>query len=330
MPLWKYNASNVGRKRDIVHVEEAEHPEVLAETAASEAGTPAESEYLKVLGERVRETRARRGMTRRILARDSGVSERYLAQLETGQGNISILLLRQIATALDIPLETLVLAGPEPPVDLVHTTEFLRRLPATELAEARRMLVQRFGGVDLSARRGRIALIGLRGAGKSTLGALLADRLEVPFLELDRLIEQESGVGLSAIFDLYGQGGFRRLERRCLDQVIERYPRFVLATGGSLVSEPATFERLLTMCYTVWLRATPEDHMQRVIAQGDMRPMADNRESMSDLRRILEVREPLYRKADTTINTSDSTAEEIAEMLIYATGDAETPQSHAK
>ena len=253
----------------------------------------------------MRETRARRGMTRKILARDSGVSERYLAQLETGQGNISILLLRQIARALDIPLEALVLDGPEPPVDLVHTTEFLRRLPVTDLAEgAHACWSQHFGGVDLEARRGRVALIGLRGAGKSTLGAMLAERLEVPFLELDRLIEQESGVSLSVIFDLYGQSGFRRLERRCLDEVIERYPRFVLATGGSLVSEPATFERLLTMCFTVWLRATPEEHMQRVIAQGDMRPMADNRESMSDLQRILEVREPLYRKADVAIDTS--------------------------
>jgi XRE family transcriptional regulator, aerobic/anaerobic benzoate catabolism transcriptional regulator len=303
---WKYNAFTVGRKRDILHLEENEPAEVLAEATPlpREPAEAADSEYLKLLGERVRQTRARRGMTRKILARDSGVSERYLAQLETGQGNISILLLRQIADALDIPLESLVLQGPEPAVDLVHTTEFLRRLPAAELAEARRLLVQHFGGVDQEARRGRIALIGLRGAGKSTLGAILADRLEVPFLELDRLIEQESGVTLSAIFDLYGQGGFRRLERRCLDQVIERYPRFVLATGGSLVSEPATFERLLTMCFTVWLRATPEEHMQRVIAQGDMRPMADNRESMSDLQRILAVREPLYRKADLKIDTS--------------------------
>ncbi len=277
-----------------------------------------ESEYLRLLGERVRQMRARRGMTRKILARDSGVSERYLAQLESGQGNISILLLRQIAQALDTPLQALVLDGPEPPVDLVHTTEFLRRLPATELVDARRLLVEHFGGVDLDARHGRIALVGLRGAGKSTLGAMLADRLEAPFLELDRLIEQESGVSLSVIFDLYGQSGFRRLERRVLDQVIERYPRFVLATGGSLVSEPATFERLLTMCFTVWLRATPEEHMQRVIAQGDMRPMADNRESMSDLRRILDVREPLYRKADATIDTGNCSPGETLDMLAHA------------
>ncbi len=299
-----------------MHAEESEQPEVSSAAAPPEQESAAESEYLTLVGERVRQTRARRGMTRKILARDSGVSERYLAQLETGQGNISILLLRQIANALDIPVEALVLDGPEPPVDLVHTTEFLRRMPASELAEARRVLVAHFGGVDLEARRGRIALIGLRGAGKSTLGALLGENLEVPFLELDRLIEQESGVGLSAIFDLYGQGGFRRLERRCLDQVIERYPRFVLATGGSLVSEPATFERLLTMCYTVWLRATPEEHMQRVIAQGDMRPMADNRESMSDLKRILEVREPLYRKADLILETSILSPEQAANRLI--------------
>jgi XRE family aerobic/anaerobic benzoate catabolism transcriptional regulator len=301
-----------------VHVEESGQPVVIAETSAlhSDPDSATESDYLKLLGERVRETRARRGMTRKLLARDSGVSERYLAQLESGQGNVSILLLRQIAKALDMPLDALVLQGPEPPVDLVHTTEFLRRLAGAELAEARRILVQHFGGVDLEARRGRIALLGLRGAGKSTLGGMLADRLEVPFLELDRLIEQESGVTLSAIFDLYGQSGFRRLERRCLDQVIERYRRCVLATGGSLVSEPATFERLLTMCFTVWLRATPEEHMQRVVAQGDMRPMADNRESMSDLKRILEVREPLYRKADMTIETSGLGPEQSLDALL--------------
>jgi len=306
----------VGRKRDILHVEENGLAEHLADYTGP--GGVGESDYLRLVGERVRQTRARRGMTRKLLARDSGVSERYLAQLETGQGNISILLLRQIASALDTPVEALVRQGPEPPVDLVHTTEFLRRMPAAELAEARRLLVQQFGGVDQAARRGRVALIGLRGAGKSTLGAMLAERLEVPFLELDRLIEQESGVGLSAIFDLYGQSGFRRQERRCLDQVIERHPRFVLATGGSLVSEPATFERLLTMCYTVWLRATPEEHMQRVIAQGDMRPMADNHEAMSDLKRILETREPLYRKADVVIQTSSAAPEQSLDGLLRA------------
>ncbi len=276
--------------------------------------------FLRILGNRVREARASRGMTRKILARDSGVSERYLAQLESGQGNVSILLLRDIAKALDLPIEALVLDGPEPPVDLVHTTEFLRRLPAAELLEARRLLVAHFVGIDQAARRDRIALIGLRGAGKSTLGAALARQLQVPFLELDRLIEQESGVSLSVIFDLYGQSGFRRLERRCLDSLIDQHPRFVLATGGGLVSEPATYERLLTMCYTVWLKASPEDHMQRVVAQGDMRPMTDNRESMQDLQRILDAREPLYRKADSTINTSALTLEQSLRALLEAHG----------
>jgi XRE family aerobic/anaerobic benzoate catabolism transcriptional regulator len=285
--------------------------------AAADAG------FLKLLGDRVREARASRGMTRKILARDSGVSERYLAQLEGGQGNISILLLRDIARALDIRLEALVLDGPQPPVDLIHAVEFLRRLPASELVQARQMLAKHFGGIDQTMRRDRVALIGLRGAGKSTLGARLAAHLEVPFYELDRLIEQEAGVSLGVIFDLYGQSGFRRLERRCLDDVIEHNPRFVLATGGSLVSEPATFERLLTTCFTVWLKAAPEDHMQRVVAQGDTRPMADNRESMDDLQRILDAREPLYRKADVVIDTSavgvDGSVEQLTRVLKLAT-----------
>jgi len=304
----------MARKRDIVHVDEGP----AATEALAQSESAAELDFLRAIGERVRQMRARRGMTRKLLARDSGVSERYLAQLETGQGNISILLLRQIAQALDTPVEVLVLEGPEPSVDLVHTTEFLRRLPASELAQARRVLVQHFGGVDLNARRGRVALIGLRGAGKSTIGAKIANELQVPFLELDRIIEQESGLALSSIFDLYGQSGFRRLERQCLDQVIDLHPRFVLATGGSLVSEPATFARLLTTCFTIWLRATPEEHMQRVMAQGDTRPMADNREAMSDLRRILEVREPLYGKADVTIDTSAATAEETLTNVMNA------------
>lgn len=269
----------------------------------------ADSAFLKRLGERVRETRATRGMTRKILARDSGVSERYLAQLESGQGNISILLLRDVARALDIRLEALILDGPEPAVDFVHTAEFLRQLSGEELLRARQLLLQNFGGADEVARRHRIALVGLRGAGKSTLGAKLAESLGVPFLELDRLIEQEAGVPLSSIFDLLGQSGFRRLERRCLDEVVMQHPRFVLATGGSLVSEPATFDRLLATCYTVWLKASPEDHMRRVIAQGDLRPMADNREAMDDLRRILEAREPLYGKADSVVDTSEGDAE---------------------
>src|SRR5215813_152910 len=288
---------------------------VLSTRLPPEKPRVTEATYLKRLGDRVREARARRGMTRKILARDSGVSERYLAQLETGQGNVSILLLRDISRALDLPLEALVLEGTDPPIDLVHATALLRGLRPEQLLQARQLLVERFGGADQEARKSRLALIGLRGAGKSALGARLAERLEVPFIELDRLIEQESGVSLGAIFDLYGQSGFRRLERRCLEQVLEHNPRFVLATGGSLVSEPETFERLLATCYTVWLRATPEEHMQRVLEQGDIRPMADNRESMSDLRRILSVREPLYRMADASVDTSSHTLTESFKAL---------------
>jgi XRE family aerobic/anaerobic benzoate catabolism transcriptional regulator len=277
----------------------------------------AERAYLAGLGERVRETRMRRGMTRKILARDSGVSERYLGELESGRGNISVLLLRRLAQALDAPLERLAQDGPEPELELAHAVELLRRLATPELVSAHRLLLERFGGLE-PGRRGRIALIGLRGAGKSTLGALLAERLACRFIELDKEVEAEAGAPLAAIFDLYGQGGFRRLERRCLDEVIARHPRAVIATGGGIVSDPATFERLLAGCYTVWVRAAPAEHMQRVIAQGDMRPMANNRQAMADLQRILRTRESLYAKADAQVQTSGRTPEEALELLVAA------------
>ena len=284
-------------------------------------GAQPKADPLKTLGDRVRQTRARRGMTRKQLARDSGVSERYLAQIEGGRGNITVLVLRQIANALNVSVDILLLEGPEPPVDLVHAVEFLRRLPSDDLKLARQMLLEQFGEVDPAARHHRIALIGLRGAGKSTLGAVLAERLEMPFLELDRLIEQASALNLSLIFEFHGQAGFRRFERQCLEDVIRDYPRFVLATGGSLVSEPGTFERLLSNCFTVWVRASPEEHMQRVIAQGDMRPMANNREAMSDLERILAEREVLYSKADIQIDTAGQALEESLETLMQALRD---------
>jgi XRE family transcriptional regulator, aerobic/anaerobic benzoate catabolism transcriptional regulator len=272
--------------------------------------------FLAALGDRVRELRARRGMTRKILAKDSGVSERYLAQLEGGRGNASLLILRQLARALDVPLEALVSSAPEPAVDLSHATELLRRLGPEQLAEARSLLLKAFGDADVQGRSGRIALIGLRGAGKTTLGTALAERLGVPFVELDREIERESGVSLATIFDFYGQAGFRRMERRCLERVIETHPRFVLASGGSIVSEASTFERLLAACWTVWLKAAPAEHMERVVAQGDMRPMAGNRESMHDLQRILAGREPLYRRADAEVDTTRKSVGESLEALV--------------
>jgi XRE family aerobic/anaerobic benzoate catabolism transcriptional regulator len=274
--------------------------------------------FLTALGDRVRELRARRGMTRKILAKDSGVSERYLAQLEAGQGNASLQILRRIARALDVPLIALIADTPEPPAELTGAVELLRRLDPEQLAEARGLLLKTFGDADAAGRAGRIALIGLRGAGKTTLGKLLAERLGVPFIELDREIERETGVSLATIFDFYGQAGFRRMERRCLDRVIAEHPRFVLATGGSIVSEPSTFERLLATCWTVWLKAAPAEHMERVVAQGDMRPMAGNRESMADLQRILAGREPLYRRADAEVDTSGRPAAEALDELAAA------------
>ncbi|MBD5604755.1 MAG: helix-turn-helix transcriptional regulator [Candidatus Eremiobacteraeota bacterium] len=288
----------------------------MREDPSDELGAAA---FLAKLGDRVKEARARRGMTRKILARDSGVSERYLAQLETGQGNISIVLLRALALALDVPLESIVRDRPEASGELAQVNAFLQRLAPDDVVEARRLLAARFGNLDDAARRGRIALVGLRGAGKSTLGKRLAERRGVPFVELDREVEAASGMTLSEIFDLYGQAGFRRLERQALDRVIATHPRLVLATGGSIVSQPDTFAELLLACYTVWIRARPGEHMQRVVAQGDLRPMADNAEAMADLERILAGREALYRKADAVVDTAGLTVDAALDELSDAT-----------
>ena len=274
-----------------------------------------EAEYLRLLGERIRAARARRGMTRKILARDSGVSERYLAQLETGHGNISIILLRQVAQAMSLPLAELVREGPEHPVEFSLLVQSLARLEPKQLAEARRLLTESFGASMERDRRQRIALIGLRGAGKSTLGAKLAESLGIPLIELDREIERIAGMSLAALFDLYGQSAYRRYERRALESVIESYDRAVIATGGSLVSEPATFDLLLSACFTVWLTARPEEHMSRVMAQGDLRPMADNTEAMEDLRRILDGRAALYSKADAVVETADKSVNQSLDLL---------------
>jgi len=270
--------------------------------------------FLQKLGERVRETRARRGMTRRILARDSGVSERYLAQLEAGQGNVSVLLLRQIGDALGIPLNDLLRDDDNQPVELMLIQQFLQRLPKQRLARIRAQLLRDFGSPP--ADRGkRIALIGLRGAGKSTLGPALARKLDVPFVELDQEIERDAGISLSEIFLLYGQQGYRRYERRCLERVIESHERCVIASGGSIVSEPATYDLLLSTCFTVWLKAAPEEHMARVVAQGDTRPMAGNAQAMEDLRRILDGRGMLYGQADATVDTAGQTVEQSLRAL---------------
>jgi XRE family transcriptional regulator, aerobic/anaerobic benzoate catabolism transcriptional regulator len=270
--------------------------------------------YLHRLGERVRTLRHQRGITRKALAQHAKVSERYLAQLEVGRGNISIVLLRRIARAIGLPVTQLVHEGAEPPLDLVLLTQFLERLPPESLVEARKLVTEHFSSPAEDRRR--VALIGLRGGGKSTLGRMLAERLDVPFIELDREIERRSGANLSEIFDMFGQETFRRAEREALDDVLRRHKHFVIATSGSIVTEPGTLELLLASCFTVWVRAEPEEHMKRVMAQGDMRPMANNARAMEDLVSILKSREPLYAKAEAALVTTDKTPEQnLTELL---------------
>jgi len=272
--------------------------------------------YLRRLGERVRMLRHQRGMSRKALAQHARVSERYLAQMEAGKGNCSIVLLRRIARAIGLPVIQLVQEGAEPPLELVLLTQFLERLAPPALGEARELLHRHFGKASGDLRQGRIALIGLRGGGKSTLGRLLAERLDVPFIELDREVERLKGASLNEIFEMFGQETFRRAEREALETVLAQHPQFVMATSGSIVTEPGTLELLLASCFTVWIRAEPDEHMHRVMAQGDMRPMANSARAMDDLVSILRSREPLYAKAAANLITSGKTPEQnVTELL---------------
>lgn len=271
--------------------------------------------YLQQLGEKVRAVRVRRGMTLRQLAKESGLSLRFLARVELGRGNISVGRLHDVARALDVPVESLAADGLPAAPPFEQSAAFLKKLPPGQLRDAHKLLLERFGGVDSVSRRSRIALIGLRGAGKSTLGSLLAQVLGLPFIELDKQVERDAGVTLTIIFDLYGLSGYRRMERETLETIFAKHKRFVLAVGGSIVSDSGTYNRLLSECFTVWLRAKPEDHMARVLAQGDRRPMAHNRQAMRDLRRILWSREALYRQADTVLETSGHTVKESLQAL---------------
>jgi XRE family transcriptional regulator, aerobic/anaerobic benzoate catabolism transcriptional regulator len=270
---------------------------------------PSDEDFLRLLGTRVRQLRSRRGMTRKMVAQESDVSERHLAQLELGEGNVSVVLLRRIATALNVSLADLFAAeAPDSEAKRsIHT--LLDRLPAQQLSALAARLGQEFGA-SAKDRHARIALIGLRGAGKSTLGVKLAQTVKAPFIELDREIAKEAGMDLSEIFSLYGQSGYRRIELRVLERILRDYPRAVLSVGGGVVSEKETYDRLLGSCFTVWVKANPEDYMARVMAQGDFRAMAENDEAMEDLRRILEAREPFYRKADVHLDTSGESAEQ--------------------
>jgi XRE family transcriptional regulator, aerobic/anaerobic benzoate catabolism transcriptional regulator len=237
-----------------------------------------ETVYLGRLGERVRAWRTEHGITRKSLAAASGVSERYLAQLEAGRGNISVLLLRRVARAMAVPVEYLVREDDAP-------------------------------------RAGRIALIGLRGAGKSTLGEKLAQALEVPFIELDREVEREAGANLAEVFALYGQDAFRRFERRALERVLNDNERAVIATGGGLVTDPSSYDLLLERCFCVWLKAAPQEHMSRVIAQGDMRPFKGGATALDEIRKLLADRERLYARAPLAIDTSGKSVRQTLQEL---------------
>jgi len=288
-----------------------------SQAAAAQIAGGMEDDFLVAVGKRVREIRARRGMTRKQTAHEADVSERHLAQLESGEGNISIVLLRRIAVALSVSMSDLFIPETDQPGEKQLIQRFLERLPAHRLEDVTSRLMHDF--VDEEKSRGaRIALIGLRGAGKSTLGARLAAEWREPFVELDREIERDAGMPLAEIFSLYGQSGYRRIEMKTLERVLRQRDRAVISVGGGVVSEKETYDYLLAHCYTVWIQAQPEEHMSRVIAQGDFRAMAENNEAMEDLRRILTAREPLYRKADASVDTSGESVEQSFEKLKQA------------
>jgi len=275
-----------------------------------------EANLLANIGRRVREARERRGMARKNLSQHSSVSERYLAHLEAGEANVSVLLLRNVARALGMPLIELVDAQ-ESSVEQRLIRRFLDDLPERQLEDVVFRLMRDFGP-EAAARKRRLALVGLRGGGKTTLGSALADELRLPFVELDREIERDAGISLSEVFSLYGQTGYRRIERRCLERLIQSGKQIVMAVGGGIVSEPETYNLLLANCFTVWIKASPAEHMARVVAQGDFRPMQGNAEAMEDLNRILNAREPLYRKADVTLDTVGERSEQSLAKLRQA------------
>ena len=271
--------------------------------------------FIAAVGERVRKARQRKGIARRVLSELSGVSQRYLAQLENGQGNISIGLLHKVAQALDHRVEWLV--GEEDPwgSDVAKFAELYRSAPRDK--RERVMAILQPGDPE-RLRRQRICLIGLRGAGKSTLGRRLGVALSIPFIELNRDIEEQSGMPVTDVMALYGQEGYRRLERQALERVVATSDSVVLAVAGGIVSEPETFAFLLRHFHAIWLKAPPEMHMKRVIEQGDERPMAGNPKAMEELTSILTSREALYAKAEDVVDTASRTPEESTHDLIEA------------
>jgi XRE family transcriptional regulator, aerobic/anaerobic benzoate catabolism transcriptional regulator len=282
-------------------------PEIGQSTGAST------SAFLSMVGVRVRSARARKGISRRVLSEISGVSPRYLAQLESGKGNISIALLLKISTALDFNIEWLV--AQDDPWD--SDVAMARYLFGNATKDQRRQVLSILDtGSNGNSRAGRIALIGLRGAGKSTLGRLVAAELDLPFLELNEEIEAASGMPVNEVFSLYGQDGYRRLERQALERISATHENLILAVAGGIVSEPDTYTYFLRHFSAIWLKASPEEHMARVQGQGDERPMTGSADAMADLRRILGSREALYAKAEAEIDTANSTQQESLHTLV--------------
>ncbi len=285
-----------------------------------EPGAPPKHPFLVALGERVRALRARRGMTRKALAQATEVSERHLANLEYGVGNASILILLQVAQALQCSLAELLGDITTRSPEWLLLREMLEQRDEATLKRVRVAVGELLGtggahGQGTHTRSARVALVGLRGAGKSALGAMLAEDLGYPFVELSREIEAFAGCSISEIQALYGQNAYRRYERRALEEAVQIYPEAVIATPGGIVSDPATFNLLLAHCTTVWLQAEPEDHMKRVLAQGDTRPMAASREAMDDLKSILAGRAAFYSKAELRVNTSAQSLEATFALL---------------
>ena len=276
-----------------------------------------EAGFLVQLGQRVRNMRALRGMSRKVLAKVSGISERYIAQLEAGRGNVSIVLLRRVSNAMGAHLEDLIPDG-QPAADWPVIRDLLRKATPSQIAQAKDVLVGNGASALRQSAFAGIALIGLRGAGKSTLGKMLAKKIGWNFVELNKEIEEQNGLSVAEIIALYGQEGFRRMEQSALTQLLARKELMVLATGGGIVSEPITFDLILSSFYTIWLKAEPEEHMARVRGQGDLRPMADDRSAMSELRTILKSREPLYARASAVLDTAGLSADAAAERLIEA------------
>jgi len=285
-----------------------------------------ETGFLEQLGQRVRTMRALRGMSRKVLAKVSGISERYIAQLESGKGNVSIVLLRRVSNAMAAHLEDLI-PSTEPAPDWAVIRDLLRKATPQQIAQARDVLAGAAAQRQMAF--AGIALIGLRGAGKSTLGRMLAKKIGWSFVELNKEIEAQNGLSVAEIIALYGQEGFRRMEQAALGQLLARKELMVLATGGGIVSEALTFDLILSSFYTIWLKAKPEEHMARVRRQGDLRPMADDRSAMAELRTILLSREPLYARASAVVDTAGLSINDAAGRLVDAVAPVLHNDAHA-